>query len=130
MTQDVAVQERAAAESAARTYEELDEAYWTPPVDIWETDDEIVLRAALPGVRKEDISLEAREGVLMLSGRCEARTETSFLRRELPYGRFYRSFALPDGVKTAEVQAKHECGLLEIRLPKSEEAKPHKVEIK
>lgn len=116
----------------ATRYQQSDLGYgWSPAVDIRETDDEIVVEAALPGVRKEDVQLEVKDSALVLTGTRKERpaSEDGWLRRELPYGQFYRAFGLPGEVKTKEVKASFENGVLEIRLPKAEEAKPHKVQI-
>ena len=104
---------------------------WTPPVDIRETADAIVAHAALPGVEKEDLELEVKDGNLVLVGK---RKETggqqdNWIRRELPYGQFYRAFKLSAEVKADAVKASFKNGILEIHLPKAEEAKPRKVRI-
>lgn len=104
---------------------------WGPAVDVRETEEEVVVYADLPGVQKEDIQLEVKDHTLVLSGRrkplCSA--EDGWLRREAPSGQFFRAFSLPTDVKANQVTANFKSGVLEIHLPKAEEAKPHRVKI-
>jgi HSP20 family protein len=104
---------------------------WGPAVDVRETEEEVVVYADLPGVDKEDIQLEVKDHVLVLTGKrkqlCNA--EDGWLRRETPYGQFFRAFSLSADVKANQVTANFKSGVLEIHLPKAEEAKPHRVKI-
>lgn len=104
---------------------------WTPAVNIRETDEEIVVYAALPGIEKKDVELEVRENTLVLSGKSAmaGEEEDGWLRQELPQGQFYRAFSLPSEVDPGKVKATYNNGILEIRLPKAEESKPRKVQI-
>ena len=104
---------------------------WAPAIDIRETDGEFIVYAALPGLEKEDVTLEVKDNVLVLSGRMKTlgSDEDTWLRRELPRGEFYRAFQLPADVQVAKVKASMRGGVLEIRLPKAEEARPHKIAI-
>jgi HSP20 family protein len=104
---------------------------WTPAVDIRETENELVVYAATPGLSKEDVSLEVKDNTLVLSGRMKGRgsDEDSWVRRELPRGEFYRAFSLPADVKADKVSAAMRDGILEIRLPKAEEARPRRISI-
>lgn len=104
---------------------------WQPAVDIRETDTDLIVYAALPGMNKEDVALEVKDNTLVLSGRMKplGSDEDSWVRRELPRGEFYRAFHLSADVQTGKVSAAMRNGVLEIRLPKSEAAKPRKVEI-
>jgi HSP20 family protein len=104
---------------------------WAPAVDIRETDAELVVYAAMPGLAKEDVNLEVKENTLVLSGRMRplGSDEDSWIRRELPRGEFYRAFVLPADVRAAKVTAAMRDGVLEIRLPKAEEARPRKIAI-
>ena len=110
--------------------DELDR--WSPAVDVFENADEIVVRAALPGVKKEDVELEVKDGLLMLSGKRES-TDTAekdgWMRREIASGSFYRAFKLTGEVQADKAKAQYKDGILEIRLPKAEQAKPRKVRI-
>ena len=104
---------------------------WTPAVDIRETDAELVLYAALPGLSKEDVTLEIKDHALVLSGRMKplGSDEDSWVRRELARGEFYRAFDLPADVNAAKASASMRDGVLEIRLPKADEARARKVAI-
>jgi HSP20 family protein len=105
---------------------------WTPPVDIYETDDALILKAELPGVSKDDVSIEIHQNTLILRGqrRPEAEVrEDRYHRAERAYGPFQRSFLLPTLVDQEHVQATYHDGVLELRLPKSEAAKPKRVAI-
>lgn len=102
---------------------------WAPAVDIQETAEELVVQAALPGVRKEDVDLEVKDDTLILSGERKTPEGEDWLRRELPTGSFYRAFSLPAEVEPGKVKAAFRDGILEVRLAKAESAKPHKVKI-
>lgn len=104
---------------------------WCPAVDIRESEEELVAYADLPGVEREDIQLEVKDHTLVLTGkrRMAAPPEEGWLRRETPAGAFYRAFRFSPDVKANQVTASFKSGVLEIHLPKAEEAKPHKVKI-
>jgi HSP20 family protein len=105
---------------------------WAPPVDIYETDDAVVLKAELPGVSKEDVSVEIHQNTLMLRGERKHEAEVkeeNYHRVERAYGTFQRSFVLPTLVDQEHVQATYKDGVLELRLPKSEAAKPKRIAI-
>lgn len=104
---------------------------WSPAVDIRETDSELIVYAAVPGLDKGDVGLEVKENTLVINGRMRplGSDEDAWVRRELPRGEFYRAFALPTEVDSSKVRATMKHGVLEIRLPKAEQAKPRKIEI-
>lgn len=104
---------------------------WTPAVDIRETEGELILTAALPGLTKQDVNLEIKENTLVISGtlKTESGDQDSWVRRELPRGEFYRAFSLPADVLTAKAKAAMANGVLEIRLPKAVQAKPRRISI-
>lgn len=105
---------------------------WSPAVDIFDTADAIVLRAELPGLDAEDIEIEVDDNVLTLSGerRFEERVEEGrYYRVERAYGRFQRSVTLPQNVKADEISASVDRGVLEVRVPKADEAKPRKIAV-
>jgi HSP20 family protein len=105
---------------------------WTPPVDIYETEDALVLTAMLPGVSKDDVSIEVHNNTLLLRGErkpASAVSDERYYRRECVYGPFQRSFVLPTTVDQNQVQATYHDGLLELRLPKVEAAKPRRIAI-
>jgi HSP20 family protein len=105
---------------------------WAPPVDIYETDDALILKAELPGVSKDDVSIEIHQNTLILRGQRKHDAEVKeeqYHRIERAYGTFQRSFMLPTLVDQEHVQATYHDGVLELRLPKSEAAKPKRVAI-
>src|SRR5215207_7985223 len=96
---------------------------WVPPMDLVETDDHLVLRADLPGLDSDDVNIEVKDGVLTVSG--ERKTE----HEERASGGFSRSMSLPQDVDAERIDASFDKGVLEVRIPKPEERKPHRVEI-
>jgi len=105
---------------------------WIPPMDLVETEDNLVLRADLPGVDRGDIEIEVKDGVLTVSGERKAQHETQregYHRVERSFGRFSRSLELPKGVDPQNVSAHFDKGVLEVRMPKPEERKPTRIEI-
>lgn len=105
---------------------------WMPRVDIRETDDALLVQAELPGISKKDVHLEVKDGVLTLSGerRYEKDVKEENIHRvERAYGRFSRGFSLPSNVDPDKVEASMKDGVLEVRLPKRESAKPKAITI-
>jgi HSP20 family protein len=105
---------------------------WVPAMDLVETEDHLVLRADLPGLSREDVEIEIKDGVLTVSGERRADHEEKsegYFRVERSFGRFSRSLTLPKGVEADSVAAEFEDGVLEVRIPKPEQRKPHRVEI-
>jgi len=107
-------------------------AQWYPAVDIYETPENIVLQAELPGMNQEDITVEVRENALILKGerkREKEIREENYHRIERAYGTFQRAFTLPGTVQQDQVKAKYKDGILEIILPKKEEIKPKQIKV-
>jgi HSP20 family protein len=105
---------------------------WTPPVDIYETDDALVFQAELPRVSKDAISIEIHQNTLSLRGERKREAEVPdhrSHRTERAYGAFQRAFVLPTLVDQEHVQATYKDGILELRLAKSEAAKPRRIAI-
>jgi HSP20 family protein len=105
---------------------------WTPSCDVYETDNEIVVKAEIPGVKKDDVKVGIEDGVLSISGERKFEEETkkeNYLRVERRYGSFTRSFTLPTIVDSSKVMAEFKDGLLKVTLPKREESKPKGVEV-
>jgi HSP20 family protein len=105
---------------------------WVPAMDLVEADDHFVLKADLPGLSENDVSIEVQDGVLTISGERREeheQEERGWHRVERRFGRFSRSLALPEGVDPESVNASFDKGVLEVRIPKPEERKPHRVEI-
>jgi HSP20 family protein len=105
---------------------------WVPPMDLVEGDEHFVLRADLPGVRQEDVSVEFEGDVLTISGERRIEhdaKEGGFVRLERAAGAFRRTLTLPDGVDPEGVTAAFTDGGLEVRIPKPAERRPHRVAI-
>ena len=107
---------------------------WAPSVDIYEEETEIVLKAEVPGLSKEDITVEVNEGLLTIKGEKKEEKEEkekTYYRTERRYGSFQRSFYLPEGVNTEEIKASYKKGVLELRIPKvvEEKKEARKIEV-
>ena len=124
------------ARSEARTSngkETMIIADWTPSVDISETEGEYQIKAEIPDVRKDDVKVTVEDGVLTIQGRRNQEKEekgTKYHRIERSYGSFARTFSLPDVIEADKVNAEFKDGVLNLRLPKSEKAKPKAIEVK
>jgi HSP20 family protein len=118
--------------NGSRPYLGSGNGVWLPAVDILESKDGYLLRAELPGMRREDFNLEVKDGTLTLSGERkvdEAANGVQYHRVERTAGKFSRSFSLPQTVKSEEIKATYRDGILEIHVPKAEEAKPKQISI-
>ena len=105
---------------------------WAPPVDIYETDNALVLKADLPGIDPKDVDIRIENGVLYLKGERKFEKEEkkeNYHRIERSYGAFTRSFALPNSIDADHVKADYKDGQLILTMPKREEAKPKAVKI-
>jgi len=105
---------------------------WVPAMDLVETEDSLVLRADLPGLTEDDVSIEIKDGVLTVAGERKAEHEEKsegYYRVERSFGGFSRSLSLPQGIDADQVTADVDNGVLEVRIPKPEERKPHRVPI-
>ncbi|UCD48231.1 MAG: Hsp20/alpha crystallin family protein [Deltaproteobacteria bacterium] len=123
--------EDALARSRGRE-EGLRSGMWTPAVDIYESNDSVVVKAELPGVEKDQISVEVKDGILSLRGERKFEKEVkeeSYHRIERSYGSFQRSFSLPVSVDQEKVTAQFKNGVLEVTLPKKEQAKPKQIQV-
>jgi len=108
------------------------EGVFTPAIDMYDKKDEIVVKVELPGLDKEDINLELSEDTLTLSGemkREEEVKEADYYCCERAYGKFSRAIELPTKVRADQAEATFKSGILEIRLPKAEEAKPKQIKV-
>jgi HSP20 family protein len=106
---------------------------WVPACDIYETDKEIVVKAELPGLKKENVFVSIDNNVLMIRGERKFEEEVkreNFHRVERTYGEFLRSFTLPTFIDANKILAEFKDGLLMVTLPKREEAKPKQIEVK
>jgi len=105
---------------------------WTPAVDIVERDSEYEVRMELPGVRKDDVRITIDNSVLTIRGEKKqesAEEEKGYRRVERSYGSFLRSFTLPTTVRAEKIEAVVTDGVLTVRLPKAEEARPKEIEV-
>lgn len=106
---------------------------WVPAVDVWETDDALVYAFDLPGVAEDGISVEVEDSMLTVSATRDRKEEVSnerYHRVERRYGSFSRTIGLPKGVSEDAIEADYRAGVLEIRVPKPEQAKPRRIEIR
>jgi len=112
-------------------FDRFAERRWFPAADVSETKDEMVLTFDIPGVTEKDLTLSITGDLLTLKGerRFEADEKDMYHRVERVYGRFERSVQLPATVQTDKVTARYRDGVLEIKLPKAEEAKPREIKI-
>lgn len=105
---------------------------WTPALDVYEEKENFVVKAELPGMKKEDIDVSLHAGSLSISGerKSEAKEENSEVcRTERYFGRFQRTVTLPAPVAADKVKAQYKDGILTITLPKTEEAKPKQIDV-
>ena len=105
---------------------------WVPATDIHETRDALVLKAELPGMDEKDITVEIENNTLTISGerKLEIKVEEKDFRRiERSYGRFLRAFTLPPNVDSAKISATYVNGILQLVIPKKDEAKPKKIHL-
>jgi HSP20 family protein len=105
---------------------------WAPSVDIFETDNELVLKADIPGVDQKDIDIRIENGTLSIKGERKFEKEENnkgFHRMERSYGSFVRYFTLPETVDTEHVKAEYNNGVLNLTLPKKEIAKPKAIKV-
>jgi len=105
---------------------------WKPAVDILESDGKVVIQAELPGVKREDISVDVQEGVLTLKGERKEEKETkesNYYRRERFSGTFQRQFSLANDLDHEHITADFKDGLLKVEIPKREEEKPKQITV-
>jgi HSP20 family protein len=105
---------------------------WTPAVDMYESDEALTLKAELPGFSKDDVQVEIKDNVLTLKGERKREhdvKEEQYHRVERVYGAFQRSFMLPALIDAGKAEATFKDGVLELKLPKAEEAKPKRIGI-
>ena len=105
---------------------------WAPAVDIYETEQELVLKADLPEVIQQEIDIRIENNMLTIRGERKFHNEVSqanYLRIERAYGPFTRSFSLPNTINTEAIKADYHNGVLSIRMPKREESRPKQIRI-
>ena len=107
-------------------------ASWAPAVDIYETENEVVVKADLPDVQEKDIDVRVENNTLTVRGERKFSNEVhedNYLRVERAYGTFTRSFSLPNTVNTESIKAEYKNGVLTVHMPKREETKPKQIKI-
>jgi HSP20 family protein len=105
---------------------------WVPALDVWETDTEVVYAFDLPGLVEDEITIEAHDGSLTVTGERTRTNETSndrYYRFERRHGTFTRTVGLPQGISEDAIQATFTNGVLEIHVPKPEQAKPRRIQV-
>ncbi len=105
---------------------------WNPVVDVYDNDDNIVLKAEIPGIDKKDIVVDVKGRVLTLKGERSSDNEVkedNYYRRERCFGKFERAFNLPVDVELDKIKANYKDGVLEIEIPKPEEKKPKQISV-
>jgi HSP20 family protein len=109
----------------------LQSGTWAPPVDVAEEQDRIVVKVEVPGMEEKDLQLSFEDGVLTVSGerQFERKDDRNYHRIERTYGSFTRTFSLPRTVDANSIAANYRDGILEIEIPKLEEAKPKQIQI-
>lgn len=112
--------------------DEVSLASWKPTVDIYDTDDAIILKVELPGVDKEKVAVDVKDNILTLKGERSIDKEIkekNYYRKERSFGSFHRSFTLPTTVTPEDIRATYKDGILTIEVPKPEEKKPKQITI-
>ena len=116
-----------------REGEELATESFVPAVDIREEEEKYILEAELPGMKKEDVHIEVKDGVLTFSGERKSEHEEKtdkYTRVERSHGTFKRTFSLPEHVEEEKIEAAYKDGVLTMTLPKGEKAKPKQIDVK
>jgi HSP20 family protein len=123
---------RVFGDAVARTGEESNLTPWAPAVDIYETENELVVKADLPDVNPQDLDIRVEGNILTIRGERKFENkvnEENYLRVERAYGSFSRSFSLANSVKSEAIKAEYHAGVLTLTLPKREEAKPKQIKV-
>lgn len=113
--------------------EEFENAVWSPLTDIVENDNEYVMKMDIPGVKKEDVKISYSNGEIRISGERkheEEKKDAKYHRVERTFGKYYRSFLLPDHIKEDKIEAEFKDGQLTITVPKADEVKPKEIAVK
>jgi HSP20 family protein len=106
---------------------------WSPRVDVYEKDNNVVIEAEIPGAKKEDIEVKVKDNAVIIRGEVkkeEEKKDENYYRRERFYGKFERVIPLPADVKIEEAKAEYQDGILKLTIPKSVQEKEVKIEIK
>jgi HSP20 family protein len=120
------------SEAFDRSSDEANLTPWAPAVDIFETEQELVVKADLPDIKPEELDIRVENNILTIRGerKFEKKTEEkNYLRVERSYGSFSRSFSLANTVNTEAIKAEYKNGVLTLSVPKREEAKPKQIKV-
>jgi HSP20 family protein len=112
--------------------DEVSQYDWSPPVDIYETTDGVVLKIELAGINKEDVSVEIKDNVITIKGErlLDPKVKDDhYYRKERSFGKFHRSFSLADPIKSDLIKASFKDGVLTVEVPRSEKVKPKKISV-
>ncbi len=105
---------------------------WGLPLDVVEEENDYIVKASLPGIKPDDLDITYSKGMLTIRGEIKDESETTkgqYHLRERRYGSFARTISLPNSVKAEDIQADYHDGILELKLPKSEEVKPKRIPV-
>ncbi|KUK52484.1 MAG: Heat shock protein Hsp20 [Marinimicrobia bacterium 46_47] len=119
-------------ESFLDSFNSMSNVNWSPSVDLEETKNDYIIHAELPGMNKKDIDISVENDILTISGEKKERVQTkdsNCLISEIMSGHFSRSFRLPAQINSEKIEAKWDNGVLVVKIPKSEVAKPKKIQI-
>ena len=114
-------------------FTDLPDSMWRPAIDVEEKDGKFLVKADLPGMKKNDIHIELKDGYLTLRGERKSEheeNEDNYHRIERTYGTFERTFKVPDGVSEKDIHAKYKDGVLELTVPTPKVEEPKTVELK
>jgi HSP20 family protein len=120
-------------ETFDRSPDEASLTPWSPSVDIYETEQNLVVKADLPDIKPEELDIRVENNILTIRGERQFEkkvNESNYLRVERAYGSFSRSFALANTVNTEAIQAEYKNGVLTLTIPKREEAKPKQIKVR
>ena len=120
-------------ETFDRSSEEASLTPWAPAVDIYETEQSLVVKADLPDIKPEELDIRVENNILTIRGERQFEkkvNESNYLRVERAYGSFSRSFSLANTVNSEAIQAEYKNGVLTLTIPKREEAKPKQIKIR
>jgi HSP20 family protein len=123
---------RVFADMLERAGEESNLTPWAPAVDIFETENELVVKADLPDVNPQDLDIRVENNILTIRGERKFENkvnEENYLRVERAYGSFSRSFSMANSVKSDAIRADYQNGVLTLSIPKREEAKPTQIKV-
>jgi HSP20 family protein len=130
MAENAALTKKNVAEQQGRPEATRGGNYFTPRVDIYESDKELTLFADLPGVRCEDVDLRFERGELILQGRVQPRpVQGNLLLQEYAEGDFYRVFQVHESIDASRIEAECKNGVLTVHLPKTEAARPKQIKV-